>query len=45
MDSDKAKVNKKWTSSDKYRDSYDKIFKKKENENAQPTAVPTPKKD
>lgn len=25
-DSDKARTNKKWTSTDKYRDNYDRIF-------------------
>lgn len=29
MTSDKARTNKKWTSSDNYRENYDKIFKNK----------------
>ena len=28
--SEKEKTNKKWTSSDKYRDQYDEIFRKDE---------------
>jgi len=29
-DSDKARTNKKWTSSDKYREAHERIFKKDE---------------
>lgn len=29
MTTDKGKTNKKWTSSDEYRDNYDAIFSKK----------------
>lgn len=32
MDSLKAQTNKKWTSSEKYRDNWEKIFKKKEDD-------------
>jgi hypothetical protein len=41
--SDKNKTNRKWTSSDKYKDTYDKIFGKKDDKQQDKAVEPETK--